>query len=162
MQPGKVPGSTGVPQIKAWPYSGGSFKKGAVLIISANIAAEAAANPTANIIGVSLQPVDSNLGFGAANSPLQVTGRNTTVSVSVANRQTIFRSALTNGSDVLVVPATADVGTNYGVRKIAAGSGIGQWEADKAATACLKVYDFDTTGDGIVYFRFLEAALAMP
>lgn len=162
-QPGKVPGGTGAPQIKAWPYSGGTFKKGAAMIISANIAAEAAANPTANLIGISAQPVDSNLGFQAANSPLQVTGRNTTCSIFQANRLTIFRSVLTNASDVEVTPATADVGTSYGLRKIATGIGAGIWCADKAATACLKVYDFEVNSpDPFVYWKFLEAALAIP
>lgn len=156
----RTPGGSGMPGIRAWTYSGGTFKRGAVMIIAANIASEAAANPVANILGVALQDVDTNLGFGAANSPLQVTGRNTTLSLAQANRMTVFSGALTNNTDVLITPVLGDVGNTHGVRKRAADS---IWTVDQTATDCLKVdsYDLDQT-DKPVFFKFLEAALAMP
>lgn len=160
IQAARVPGGTGMPGVKAWTYSGGTFKRGAIMIVSANIAAEAGVAPVASIIGVALQDVDTNLGFGAANSPTQVTGRNTTVSIATANRQTIFSGAITNNSDTLVTPALADVGTARGLRKRAADS---IWTVDQTAASAVRVesYDLDQV-DKPVFFKFLEAALALP
>lgn len=163
MQIGRVPGS-GTPSvtIQGWKYSGGSWVNGAVMIIAAGLAQEAGAAPVANILGIALQPVDSNLGFGAANSPLQVTGRKSTVSIAMANSRTIFRGSLVNGSATVVAPQDTDVGAKYGVSKQG-----GVWCVDKAltgASGCVNVVDYDlTTPDGgFVFFQFIASTLALP
>lgn len=162
IQVGKVAGQTYSP-VKAWAYPNAqTFKIGAAMILSANKAQEAGATPTTNILGFAAQPVDSNLGFGAANSPTQVTGRNQTVSILTANSETVFRGSLVNASAVVVAPAITDVGVKYGLS-----SQGGVWCVDKAltgASAAVQVVDYDTsTSDGgFVYFKVLVAALALP
>lgn len=161
IQPGKTPGGTGMVPLKEYAYPNGqTFKKGAVMILSANIAQEGAANPVANILGIAQADVDTNLGYGAANNPTQVTGRKQTVMIARASRQTIFTGALTNNSDVLVAPALTDVGTSIGLRKRGAD---GIWTVDKTATAAVKIQDYETNAsDQFVYFQFNEAVLAFP
>ena len=163
MQVGRVHGS-GTPSvaIQGWKYSGGTWAIGAVMTINAGLAQEAAATPVANILGIALQAVDTNLGFGAANSPLQVTGRKSTVSVAMANSRTIFRGSLVNNSAVVVAPQDSDVGTKYGVSKQG-----GVWCVDKnltGANGCVIVvgYNLTTPDGGFVFFQFVASTLALP
>lgn len=151
------------PSIQEWSYSGGSWVTGAVMIINTGLAQEAGATPTTNILGIALQPVDTNLGFQAANSPLQVTGRKSTTSILMANGgRTIYRGSLVNASPTIVVPTVANVGVAYGLSKQG-----GVWCVDTSltgASSAVVVIAFNTTtpDGGFVFFQFKSAALALP
>ncbi len=159
-QPARVPNGK-VPNIRylqtvAAPAA--TFIMGAVLAFTAGEVDTAGADP-ALIVGVALAPKDSAPGFAAANNPTVSTGRLRKVAVAIADRVTVFAGTLTNNSSTRIAPTQADLGTSYG---ITAYSSV--WTVDKnktAGTARVKVVDIDTLNN-IVFFKFLEANLALP
>lgn len=159
-QPVRVPNGK-VPNIRylqtvAAPAA--SLILGAVLAFTAGEVDTAGADP-ASIVGVALAAGNSAPGFNAANSPTVSTGRLRKIAVAVADRVTVFAGTLTNGSSTRIAPVQADLGASYG---ITAYSNI--WTVDKnktAGSARVKVVDIDTLNN-LVYFKFLEANLALP
>lgn len=159
-QPARVPNGR-VPNIRylqtvAAPAS--TFILGAVLAFTAGEVDTAGADP-ASIVGVALARKDSAPGFEAANNPTTSTGRQRKVAVAIADRVTIFGGTLTNNSSTRIAPVQADLGAAYG---ITAYSGI--WTVDKnktAGSARVRVVDIDTINN-LVFFKFLEANLALP
>jgi hypothetical protein len=149
------PGST-APDVGWLTYSG-TIVRGAVLIWSSNTVFTAGADPTA-IVGVAMQASDSGPGWNQANSPTVVTGRQSKMSVSRANRNMVFRGKLTSGSSTRVAPAATDIDVSYG---ITAYSGV--WTVDRAKTSSgvyrVQVIGYDDLGIGDVFFKFLESAI---
>lgn len=132
---------------------------GTVLAWSSGYVAVAGADPT-EIVGISLQAVDTNPGFAAANAPATITGRSSTVSVSRPAYGTIVYGAnLTNGSSTIVAGAQTDVGVQYGITAYS-----GKWTVDKNKTGGsvrVEVVGFDPSiYGGVVFFTFLPTYLA--
>jgi hypothetical protein len=124
---------------------------GSVLILTSGVYNLAGTDPTI-IAGVALQAVDTSPGFQAANNPVPITGRETKMSIAVADRNTTFWATLTNGSSTRIAGATADIGAIYG---ITAYSGV--WTVDKAkltTDARVSIVGIDTERGG-VFFKFL-------
>lgn len=144
----------GTPAIRWMTYTGTVYR-GSVLVYSSNAVAEAGADPT-EVVGVALQASDSGPGFNQANAPTVNTYRAAKMSVAIADRLTVFRGKMTNGSSVRVSPATTDIGVEYG---ITAYSNV--WTVDRNKTSTdkrVQVIGFDDlTGD--VFFKWLEAAI---
>lgn len=164
MVPARMP-SASAPVTTTYVYSAGqAFIKGAVLVFdtggNAGNVIEGAANP-ASIVGVALEAPASKPGFSVNFDSTVVarTGTVTKVSVAMANRLTVFSGREVNGATDPVVPANTDIGVAYGVLRTAAG----EWVVNQADTVNtrVRVVAIDTTVS-VVFFKFLEANLAVP
>jgi hypothetical protein len=143
-------GATGFKTSNLTYANGQTYLQGAPLVHTLGVVSECAANPVV-IYGFAAAPAASGLGYGAANSPTQVTGRVQSTPIWEANDQE-FTAALVNGSAVLVAPTVADVGvTTYGLSKQTI-NGVPTWVVDKAATASVQITKIDTDLN-IVYFK---------
>lgn len=155
--------SSGTPSIQHRTIGAAqTFKIGAPLKSSAGLAVEAtsAADAAANLIGFSNTIPESTFGFGAADSPATVTGRENTVAVIVGNRSTVFYGQISTGTSALVAPAVSDIGVAYGLVKQA----DGYWTVNRSDTTNLAVtvtaIDTSVDGPGRVYFKIRQASLA--
>jgi hypothetical protein len=158
---GRLPGGTTAPEIRSIAYPNGqTFWQGAALIFTAGQVTEGAANLTTGIVGFAAEAVATKLGFGMANTPTVVTGRNQEVSVFIANRVTVFSSALVNNSSTEIAPVATDIGTSYSLKSYAI-SGNNEWKVDKTGAVSVKIVDIDTDRN-IVFFKVIESALAVP
>lgn len=147
-------GGAAAPEVRWLAYTG-TIVRGEVVIYDTGNVKVAGANPT-GIVGVALQANDTGPGFDQANSPVVSTYRQAKMCIAMANRTTIFRGKLTNGSSTRIAPVAADVGVVYG---ITAYSNV--WTVDKNKTggdARVQVVGFDDLTDD-VFFKFLEAAI---
>ena len=145
----------GTAPVVRWLAYTGTIVRGEPVIYDTGNVKVAGANPTA-IVGVALQANDSGPGFNQANSPVVSTYRQSKMSIAMANRETVFRGKLTNGSSTRIAPVAADVGVVYG---ITAYSNV--WTVDKNKTggdARVQVVGFDDLTNE-VFFKFLEAAI---
>lgn len=162
--PARIPGG-GFPDIRGLQtVASPTFQAGAVVVYSSSLIDEAGTNPT-SIVGVAMADADSAPGYQQANNPLVSTGREQKVSIAIANRQTIFRGKLTNGSSAFITPAVTDVGISYGITKYTIGT-MFVWTVDRAKVSGggnhrVSVVDYDALNN-FVFFKFLEANLATP
>jgi hypothetical protein len=161
------------PDIQGMVYApaGQTFVIGAPLVFNGSQQVIEATSPitTAVLLGVAMQGVDTNPGYQAANTPVNITYRSGVVSVARANRITVFSGNLVNGSSALVTPVQTDIGVNYGLKSYVVATMFGNqnvWFVDRSQTAgnaCVTVVAIDTTaGNQIVFFKFMEARLALP
>jgi len=138
--------------------NGQTFTDGAILVYSSGQVVEGGTNPD-DLVGIALQPADTNPGFAMANNPATITGRTQAVSLARFNDFTVFMATLTNNSSATVAPTQADVGAQYG---LTAYSGI--WTVDKnktGANARVEVTGFDTTVyGGVVFFKVMESHIS--
>ena|SRR2546430_939399 len=162
MQPARFTGAT-APEIQSMKYAAGqTFKKGAVVIYEGGATGniiEGGVDP-ATVVGVALEAADSKPGFSLSHDSSVVTrtGNVSEVSVAKANRQTVFSSRMVNGGTDPVTPVQADIGKAYGVLKVG-----NDWCVDQSdvVNTRLRVTDIDIDNK-IVFFKWLEAALATP
>lgn len=104
------------------------------------------------IIGVSLDGVVS----GEADNP---SGE---VNYAAATRANMFCAQLVNGSGVVQTVDAANIGVQYGILKVGTGSDQ-WWGVDEADTTdvVVEVEKIDTHRN-LVFFKFLESAIAEP
>lgn len=154
---GRFPAGATAPDVRSIAWANGqTFLQGSPLVATAGVVSECAANPVV-IYGFAAEPASSRAGYGAANSPTVITGRNQEVTTFLANSTQLFTAALVNGSAVLVAPTAADIGTSIGLSKRTI-NGVAVWVADKAATAAIQIGDIDLDGS-FVYFKVLAASI---
>ncbi len=159
IQPARFGGATAA-EHQSMQYTGTpSFKKGAILIFAAGFVAEGGADPT-GIVGVSNEDAESKPGKGLSHDAAVVarTGSVSEVTVARANRNTVFSGRMVNGGTDPVTPVQADIGTAYGLLKVA-----NDWVVDQTETVNtrLRIVDIDIDNK-LVFFKFLETALATP
>ena len=144
---GRIPGG-GQENVQAISQKAAeTFVTGAVLTLTAGVAEEAGVAPT-TAAGIALQGADSGPGHDAGNSPTEVTGLFSGISMAVADGVTRFISDLTDDSDVIVTPTVADIGTDVGLRARTDGT----WTADKtAANAPIKIVDIDLDNNSVIF-----------
>lgn len=143
--------------------NGEDFVLGAPLTINAGQVDELDTNDVTLIVGVAAAADQSAFGYDMADSPTVVTGRENTVPVWRATRDTVFVGQLSNGTTSLVVPDAANVGVAYGLIRQTDGT----WTVDEADTTndVVTVIDFVTQGPecadpfGLVFFKFLQSTL---
>jgi hypothetical protein len=161
-QPARMPVGVGAPDVVSGFYTTGqTFLKGAVLVPDAATGRviEGAADP-ASILGVALENAGSKPGLSLNFDSLVVarTGQVQEVSYARANRITQFSGRMVNGGTDPVTPVQSDINKKYGLLK----TGAGEWVVDQTETTNLSVIIVDADFDNkIVYFKFLEAVLAL-
>lgn len=163
------------PDILGMAYAAGqTFTIGAALALDGaqNIieAVSPIVGPT--LVGFAGQEVDTNPGYQLPNANVNVftTYKTAKIAVFRANRLQVFAGILVNNSSVAIAVTQADVGINYGLKSYNVATPFGLknvWFVDKfqvGANACVTIIGFDTTPGitGLVYFKVMEARLAMP
>lgn len=149
-----------VPAMMTLPTATGqTFKTGEFLKYdgSGNVIVCTADPGSGSIVGISLQPADTNPGFQAANTPATITGRNQTVTIAIPNDNTIFAAQFTNNSSTVIAPALTDVGVQYGITAY-----TGVWTVDKSKTggsARVTIVGVDVVQQ-LVFFRIISSFLA--
>ncbi len=158
-QPARFGGATAA-EHQSMAYTGTpTWKKGAVLIYAAGFITEGGADPT-GIVGVANEDAESRPGKSLSHDAAVVarTGAVSEVTVAKANRSTVFSGRMVNGGTDPVTPAQTDIGTAYGIVKTGNDWAVDQ--SDVVATR-LRITDIDIDNK-IVFFKFLESALANP
>jgi hypothetical protein len=157
INPARTPGTT-IPMTQSGKYATGqTFKKGAVLTLSAGELIEDTSPVTgATIIGIAAEAAGSRPGYNVANSDVTTvyTNREQEISYVRADPTIIWSGQLVNNSATAVTPGQTDIGVNYGLKAYS-----GEWYVDKnqtAGNACVTVVDIDTQLN-IVFFKIMPA-----
>lgn len=155
---------TTVPRIQAINFETNpaqSFVAGALLSLNANGNVQEAAQPPVSIVGIALQAASTGPGYDISDaSKTQVyTGRQSWISVALADEEEDFSCRGVNGGTDPVVPTQANIGQQYGVGKSADGS----WYLDLAnqAQPVCQVVDIDVD-KSIFFVRFLKNLVTTP
>ena len=153
--PVRAPAGT-VPRVKRGKYkTGEAILNGTVLQHDANGELIIAAADPLDIVGVAAQPAGTGPGFGMADSPAVVTGRDQEISYWDANEQQEWVGRAENAG-VLTAPLQTNIGESYGLI-----NNGGEWRIDLTETTNKRVYITDVDlKEGLWYFKF--AALALP
>jgi hypothetical protein len=155
-QPGRTPSGT-VPSTTALPWKTSEvIVIGSVLTIDSNgLLVVASADPT-SVVGVAMQAIDTGAGWAPADNPTVITGRESLISVAMADRQNLFTGRMVNGGTDPVTPTQAMVGDKFGIVK----SADETWAIDQADTSNLVVQiEKVDIPRKVLYFRFLEAVI---
>lgn len=154
--------TSGTPATKHYTLAASQTQKiGAPMKFSSGLLAEAAdaAACTTGLAGIAGAINQSAYGFDAGDSPTTVTGRENTIPIFPANRNTTFYGQISTGS-TLVTPAVTDIGVAYGLVKQA----DGYWTVNRSDTTnlCVVVTGIDNTlyGTGVVLFKIRNASAA--
>lgn len=124
------------------------------------IEASSAADAATGLAGFAAALNNSAFGFDAGDSPTTVTGRENTIPISPANRNTVFYGQISTGTSAIVAPATTDIGVAYGLVK----QSDGYWTVNRSDTTNVTVVvtGIDPTlyGTGVVLFKVRNASAA--
>lgn len=138
------------PNVQSYPIdSAASFTRGAVLALDAQgeVTEHAGGATVTGILGVALQ------GTSAAGTP----DFGDEIQVAIADRNQIFMGQLINAGTIQTA-SDATIGDTYGVIEVS-----DEWYVDEADTTNVVVEIVDTDDDlNVVFFKFIESALAQP
>lgn len=155
--------TSGTPATKHYTLAAGQTQKiGAPMKFTSGtlIEASSAADASTGLAGISAAVNQSAFGFDAGDSPTTVTGRENTIPILPANRNTTFYGQISTGTSAIVAPATTDIGVAYGLVK----QSDGYWTVNRSDTTNLAVVvtGIDPTlyGTGVVLFKIRNASAA--
>lgn len=124
------------------------------------IEASSAADAATGLAGIAAAINNSAFGFDAGDSPTTVTGRENTIPIHPANRNTTFFGQISTGTSAIVAPATTDIGVAYGLVK----QSDGYWTVNRSDTTNVAVVitgiDATLYGTGAVLFKIRNASAA--
>jgi hypothetical protein len=154
--------TSGTPATKHYTLAASQTQKiGAPMKFSSGTLAEAAdaAACATGLAGIAGAINQSAFGYDAGDSPTTVTGRENTIPIFPANRNTTFYGQISTGA-TLVAPAVTDIGIAYGLVK----QSDGYWTVNRSDTTnvCVVVTGIDNTlyGNGVVLFKIRNASAA--
>lgn len=135
------------------PDAPGAIVTGSLVVITGGFLVLCGADP-ALVVGVALQPLDSNPGFQNPfeNQTTVVTGRSSKISTALAKGITIFTC------DGTRAPLQTDVGVRYGVVNTA---GVWQLDLTETTAVVVQVVDIDLE-EGFYYVKFIDDVAQIP